>query len=243
MISAHSEYLDRVIEKLNAIKENEQLLEDCAKMIYRVVINGGFLYIFGTGHSHMFAEELFYRAGGMLRVWPILDEKLMLHISASESTEYERESGIGAKLMSEANITEKDVLLIASNSGRNSAAVEMAILAKKVGAKVIALTSVKHSSQESSRHESGKRLFEVSDIVLDNAGEWGDACIEVGGAKVSPTSTVIGCAMLQAIIARVVELGFENGVDIETFSSSNISGGDEHNAELLEKYKPLIKML
>ena len=40
---------------------------------------GGMIYAFGTGHSHMLAEELFYRAGGLLKVYPILVEPLMLH--------------------------------------------------------------------------------------------------------------------------------------------------------------------
>ena len=64
-----------------------------ASMIADTMQQDGWLYIFGTGHSHMLAEEIFYRAGGMVRVKPILETGLMLHESASKSTELERLSG------------------------------------------------------------------------------------------------------------------------------------------------------
>lgn len=112
----------------------------------------------------------------------------------------------------------------------------MALLAKQKGAKIIALTSLQHSSDQASRHPSGKRLFELSDVVLDNLGEVGDACIQTKNSKVAATSTVIGCAILEAIVARVVEIGDSEGVQIETFASSNVDGGDAANQKLLDKY-------
>ena len=51
----------------------------------------GFLYAFGTGHSHMVAEEIFYRAGHLARAVPILEETLMMHLNATEATYLERE--------------------------------------------------------------------------------------------------------------------------------------------------------
>ncbi len=65
-----------------------------AEMVAETVGQGGLVHAFGTGHSHMLAEELFYRAGGLAAVNPILVDSLMLHTGAERSTELERRRGI-----------------------------------------------------------------------------------------------------------------------------------------------------
>ena len=243
MNKAHERYLNCVSEKLASVRANIDPIEQTAQTIYKSFCDGGFLYAFGTGHSHMFAEEIFYRAGGLVRVKPIFDDRLMLHIGASQSTVYERQSGLSQKLLPAGSITEKDVIIIASNSGRNAVAIEIAENAKQAGAKVVALTSLRHSMAQKSRHPSGKRLFEIADLVLDNFGEVGDACIALTETTVAATSTVIGSAILEAIVARVAELGEEHGAPVETFKSSNVDGGDAINKKLIEKYKAAISIL
>ena len=46
----------------------------------------------------------------------------------------------------------------------------------------------------------------MADIIIDNGGVVGDAAVAVNGEKVAPTSTVINAAIINAIVARVVEL-------------------------------------
>jgi uncharacterized phosphosugar-binding protein len=96
-----------------------------------------------------------------------------------------------------------------------------------------------------SRHKSGLRLFEVADLVLDNLGVPGDACISYEGfdGKAAPTSTAIGAALLQAAAAQAVEYILEDGGTPEVFASSNIDGGDGINEAYLEKYRGKIKFL
>lgn len=236
MAFASLEYLNCVLDKLEKVRANATPIEQASRVIFESLSNEGYLFVFGSGHSHMLAEEIFYRAGGLARVKPIFDDRLMLHVKASQSTSYERQSGLSKQLLERHRLTSKDVIIIASNSGRNNAIVEMAQLAKEKGAKVIALTSLMHSASQTSRHPSGKRLFEVSDVVLDNFGEIGDACVQVKSGKVAATSTVVGCAILEAIVARVAELGDSKGIRIETFASSNVDGGDSKNQSLIEKY-------
>ncbi|MCP3762724.1 SIS domain-containing protein [Domibacillus sp. A3M-37] len=43
-----------------------------AEWISDCVQKGGVIHVFGCGHSHMLAEELFYRAGGLACICPIL---------------------------------------------------------------------------------------------------------------------------------------------------------------------------
>ena len=53
-----------------------------ARIIADALVAQRTIHIFGTGHSHMLAEELYYRAGGLVNVKPLLFDGLMLHTSA-----------------------------------------------------------------------------------------------------------------------------------------------------------------
>ena len=224
-----------------AFESQKEAMEEAARQIARCVLSGGMVYTFGTGHGHLLALEIFYRAGGMVRVCPILDERLMLHISASESSEWERKTGIAEELLQKYPVGKGDVLIAISNSGRNTVPVELAYLCRQRGAYVIALTSMKHTKAVAPRNKLGLRLFETADLVLDNQGVLGDACVEsAGGRMVGPTSTVIGAALLQAIVCRADEIGREQGKSIDFFASSNIDGGDEINEKYIQQYKPVI---
>lgn len=240
------EYINNTKQIINRIEtEGCEAIEKAAAVLSSTLINGKRLYLFGTGHSHMLAEELFYRAGGLVNIQPILVEPLMLHISASESTVAEREEGIAEKIFNEYGMSQNDAVIIISNSGRNGVIVDMALLCKEKGLTVIALTNLEHTYAGTSRHISGKRLCEIADIVLDNFGCVGDACVEVEGVegKICPTSTVTGALILNAIVAQAVENCAKQGFSPEHFASSNVDGGDEINNRLVEKYKKEIKHL
>ena len=122
---------------------------------------------------------------------------------------------------------------------------KMATFCKEKGLTVIALTNLRHTNAGASRHQSGKRLCEIADIVLDNCGCVGDACIEIDGieGKICATSTVAGAMILNAAVARAVEICAENNFYPEHFCSANIDGGDDINNRLIEKYKKEIKHL
>ncbi len=242
----NKEYFKNIIEILNNIQENcSQELEQAATLFAKAIAQGRKIFLFGTGHSHMLAEELFYRAGGLLNIQPVFVEELMLHISASESTIAERREGLAKQIFEDYGISCEDVVVIISNSGRNGVVIDMALLCREKGAKVIALTSLAHSNAGESRHPCGKRLWELSDIVLDNCGCHGDACIEIAGVqgKICATSTVAGSAILNAIVARAVEICAQNKIYPDHFCSANVDGGDEINNTLIEKYKREIKHL
>lgn len=242
----YNEYIENIKRIIGKIEtEGKESIEKTAGIIADTVMNGRRLYLFGTGHSHMLAEELFYRAGGLVNIQPILIDSLMLHVSASESTVAEREEGMADKILSEYGMDENDAIIIISNSGRNGVIVDMALLCKEKGLNVIALTNLEHTYSGESRHKSGKRLCEIADTVLDNGGCAGDACVEVDGVagKICATSTVCGALILNAVVAQAVSICIQNGVVPEHFASSNVDGGDEINNILVEKYKKEIKHL
>ncbi len=245
-MSKYTEYIENVQGIIEQIKtDGAPDIIKTAKAFKDALKNGSNIYLFGTGHSHMLAEELFYRAGGLVKIQPILNEPLMLHESASYSTEIERQEGLAESLFDEYGIKKDDVIVIISNSGRNGVIVDMALLCKKRGVTVVALTNINHTMSGASRHKSGKRLSEIADIVLDNFGCAGDACVEIEGVsgKVCPTSTVTGALILNSVVAECVEMCVAEGFEPEHFASANIDGGDEINNKLLEKYKKEIKHL
>jgi uncharacterized phosphosugar-binding protein len=234
--------VSRVLEQV--VRTQEKAVEKAAGAVAQALLGDGMIYTFGTGHSHMLAEELFYRAGGLVRVYPIMDDPLMLHINASRSSKMERLPGYAQTLLEDGpNPKEGDVLFIFSNSGRNAVPLEMAVEAKKRGVTTVCITNLTHSGQVTSRHTSGKRLYELCDIVIDNCGCVGDAAIRVGDQVCGPTSTAIGAAILQAIVCSTVEEMLRRGASPEVFCSSNVDGGDAINQVYIDKYRKEIPML
>ena len=138
-----------------------------------------------------------------------------------------------------------EVIVIISNSGRNGVCVDMASLAKEKGLTVAALTNLRHSMSGASRHKSGKKLYELADIVLDNMGCIGDASVyfEEINRNAAPTSTSAGAAILNAAVCGCIERMIADNVIPEVFSSSNVDGGDEINKIFIEKYKNRIRSL
>ena len=244
-LEPYKRYREVILEKLQKAFRQENEITSAAKWIADSLLSQGWIYTSGTGHSHMLAEEIFYRAGGFARVIPILDPDLMLHKDASGSTEVERREGYAKTLFKPYSITKKDVFIISSNSGRNSVSVEMAQIARESGAKVIVITNYAHSRSVDSRHSSGMKLFQLGDIVLDTFGEIGDAAINLEGlhTNVGATSTVVGAALINAIMVQAAAIALENNVVPEVFNSSNSNVGDAHNDLLIAKYKADIPIL
>jgi uncharacterized phosphosugar-binding protein len=239
-------YFDVIRQLLNeAERRNAGALEQAADVIATSIQQDGILHAFGTGHSHMIAEEIFDRAGGLVPVNAMLDPSLMLHVSASSSTGVERLSGYAELVLERYKVSPKDVMLIISNSGRNAVPIEMAMTAKARGLPVIALTALAYSQGQPSRHTSGKRLFEVADLVLDNCGPYGDAALEVEGLpeRICATSTVMGAAIVQALMHNVLQKLAARGFKPPIFRSANASGGDDYSTTYIEKYRDRVRHL
>jgi uncharacterized phosphosugar-binding protein len=240
------QYFQKLKELLNTIeKEEEDSLKKAAQMIARCIRAGGIIHVFGCGHSHMLGEELFYRAGGLVPINPILIEDLMLHKGAVRSSHLEKQNDFAEKFMARVNIEPKDILIVGSTSGRNPVPIDVAQIAKKRGAYVIAITSPSYAKSQSSRHKSGKYLFNSVDLSIDNHIEIGDALMKHEDFDISfgSGSTVIGMSIVNGIMVEAVKIMIENHFNPPIFKSSNVDGAEEHNRELINKYKERIPML
>ena len=232
------EYGDKIVELLKVAEEkNKDVIDLLAQKVAENIENDKVIHTFGTGHSHMLGIELFARAGGLGNVDAMLDPDTLTSFGAQRSGAMEKTPGVSDVIYDSYNIEKGDMMIITSNSGRNAVPVGLAVEARKRGTRVIALTSLQHSSSVSSRSPRGIRLFEAADLVLDNCGIPGDASVEFSdGRRVGPTRTAVGAALLQAVVCRVKEKAMEEGVDAEFFVSSNVDGGDAVNDLLVEKY-------
>ena len=239
-------YRDRVVDILDRIVATQQAaFEAACAAVATALAADRLIYVTGTGHSHLIAEEAFYRAGGIAAAQAILDPDLMLHVSASRSTQFERETGRADQVLSDYDIAPGDVVFVVSNSGRNAYPIEVALNARARGATAIALTSLQHTNRVSSRHPSGKRLFEVSDIVLDNGAGYGDACLPVGrqGLCMGPTSTITGVFIINAVVAEAVDHLAKHDVAVDVYQSANTEGAEAAADQLIQRWRSRIKGL
>lgn len=237
-------YSEKISEILKTIDKNErEIINKIAEKFVETINNDGIIHVFGSGHSHMLAEEVFYRAGGLAVMSPIFDSGTMLDEGAIKSTKMERLEGYGEIILDNYELQEKDLMLVVSNSGRNPVPIDAALKAQKEGLEVIAITSLEYSKANDSRHHSGKRLFEVADYVLDNHTPYGDAVIDFEITKAVPGSTIAASYIINGIIAEVIAIMKEKDLEIPVYKSGNIDGADADNKKLAQKYGKRIKDL
>lgn len=237
-------YFSRLDEILRQIRSTQlDAIKSCAEHMVETTVRKNRIYAVGCGHAGLLAKELFYRSGGLVTINPIFAPGLELDVSpVTLTSDIERIEGYGATVIARKNLQSGDLLLIHSVSGRNPVSIDMALEAARRGVFVVCLTNVKYSSSVSSRHSSGKRLFEVCSLVLDNCGDIGDAAVSFDGfdEKSGPTSTAAGAAVLNAVVAEAVGMFIEKGITPPVFISANLDGGDEHNKKVLAEYGDLI---
>ncbi len=234
-------YIPTVLRLLQETYERQQeALQTAATWIADALQNDHLVYVFGASHAGILTEDLVYRAGGLVPISPIFIPGLTCTVRPITLTSvWERLDGYALSAMREVPIGAGDVLIVNSVSGRNPAPVEVALYGKQQGAKVIGLTSLDYTRSVSSRSQTGLRLFEVADLVIDNGAPKGDAIVTLEGfaQPVAPVSTILGCALMNAIIAEACALLVERGITPPVFMSANLEGGDAHNARLMAHYR------
>ncbi len=239
-------YFDEIERLLKKVREQLPKIKEVAKVIADVIEGGGAVYVFGASHSGIMAEELFYRAGGLMLVNPIFAPGLMLNVRPVTLTSaLEKLPGYGNVILRNSGITPKDILIVASVSGRNAVPVDVAMEAKKMDIKVIVLTSLAYTDSVTSRHPSGKKLVDLGDYILDYCGVPGDAILDVEGIpqKIGPTSSVTGLVILNSLIVGVIGELIERGIVPPVFMSVNLDEGAELNEKLMERYRDRIRYL
>ncbi|NMB62775.1 MAG: SIS domain-containing protein [Chloroflexi bacterium] len=226
-------YFNEIEELIDRIKQSQTgAIANAAAQIANSIKNGGVLHIFGSGHGQGTSTDVFYRAGGFAPVNAILDVNLSVYGGGSpkRGTSLERLEGYAKIILLNYDLRPNETIIVLSNSGINAVPIEVAILAKKRGLKVIALTNVKQSQTDNSRHSSGKKLYEIADLVIDTCVVYGDACVEISPAlpKVSAQSSIACCLILQMIMSETAAILYQEGITPPILTSANVPGGDEN---------------
>ena len=240
------EYCDSITAMLKELVSSQRdKLEMAQSWIADGLAQGGLVYITGSGHSHMIAEEVFFRAGGAAPVQAILDPALMLHQGAHRSSVLERLEGYAQVVLQDYPIGPRDVVLIASNSGRNAFPIEAALFAREHGAKTIAITSGNYVAHVTSRHKSGRMLHEVTDLAIDNHAPYGDACLAIPNSdkRMGSTSTISGAFIVNALMAEAVANLARRGIDVDVYRSANAAGGGGDTKEMVKRWRARIRGL
>ena len=234
------DYIKIVTETIDAAYGTQkEVIARAAETIAEAIENKRNVFVFGCSHAGIIAEEVFYRTGGLAVINPIFFPGMMLNCRPITMTsKLERLPGLGKTIFEQNHPGRGDVLIIHSVSGRNSVPVDMAMCAKDAGVTTICITNLNYSGAVTARHPSGKRLFEVCDIVIDNKGEVGDAAAEIDGLpeKIGPTSTAVGTALINAIVIDAVNKMMADGIVPPVLMSANLDGGDEHNDRIFREY-------
>ncbi|MGC8488815.1 MAG: sugar isomerase domain-containing protein [Clostridia bacterium] len=229
-----------VTDRIRTLADEQQtLMEQIADAMADTVAARGSLFVFGCSHSGLLAQDVFYRAGGLMLVNLISSPGMDLATDPPLLTsDMERMPGLAACILDHTPLGAGDLLLVISTSGRNAVPVEMAEQARARGARVVALTSVAYTSAVESHAPSGRRLAEVAHFVLDNGAPVGDAALPVPGldTAMGPLSSITGTFLLHALMAMTVERLQSRGVDAPVFRSGNLDGGREYNEAMFRRY-------
>ena len=242
MLKQYLEYVQHALEM--TVNEQEGQLSRAARMLANTIENDGIIYVFGSGHSALMAEEGFYRAGGLGCVCPMLVSELMLHDAAVKSTTLEKMEELASEILIRYPISEKDTVIVCSSSGINGLPVEIARLTQAMQTKVICISSGAYKTSES-LHTSGKQLKDYCDVWLNDFAPYGDACLSVGkkNAKMGPISTITGCYLLNALLLEASYLADADGFSPVVYTGCAIENGQENNVEIIERYRDRIRHL
>ena len=182
----------------------------------------------------------------MANINAMLDPDTVTMSGAIRNSSIERLSGMADIVWDNYSIQSGDIILIVSNSGRNAVPIEMALRAKKEGITSIALTSLEQSKQFPSRHDSGKKLYELCDYILDNHVPSGDGLVSVGNCLTGAFSSISGMILVNTIVTEAAKIALKNNIPLPILASQNIDSTDPTyytNEELYKKFQNRLKHL
>ncbi|MGL1892882.1 MAG: sugar isomerase domain-containing protein [Spirochaetaceae bacterium] len=245
----------RFLNKFNELAEqfdvemNKQM-DAAVSLMVKAIKEDRLIYIFGGGgHTCLVMQELFWRAGGLANLCPMIDFAIHPVTPAYMYLAHERMHGVGNALVDYYGVGEDDLVIIFHSYGFNAPTIDCALRAKEVGAQVVGVSSSEwHRTIPADfpiRHDSGKNLFDVADICLDDFVPFGDTVLTTEGFDLPFTgiSSIIDFYIAHRLESECIKQCVVDGIKPPVWCSANVPGGDEKNADLRKKYNPRIKFL
>ena len=247
-MSVAARYVEVLIERLAEVRATQiEAIDRAAEACANSIAAGKLVFSFGTGHGALPALEMFPRTGTIVGFRPIVESTMIsFHrvwgdMGARQYRFIHAVEGYGKAILRSHRLDPTDSIVLFSHSGVNAVILDIALGAKEKGLTVIAVTSLPHSSASPSRHSSGKRLFEVADILIDTRASLSDATIRIEGldAPVGANSTSVAIAIAHAIVSATAEKLVQRGIQPLVMVNPNTAGKKDANAANDRNYEEL----
>lgn len=232
-----------------AVEEREALAAAAERLAEQIAADR-LVHVFGPGgHSNLAAQEIFFRAGGLMHVSAILDEGTLLSNGALRSMAIERTPGYGRVVIADRGLGPQDLLLLVNAYGINAALIDAALEARRRGVFLIGVSSREHAEStppdHPARHPGRQNLHDVVDIAIDTKIPVGDAVVEIAGMaeSIAAVSTFTNAFALNCLVIRTVAALRQRGIEPPVWRSGNAPGGDEANARFLARFRERVKAL
>lgn len=244
-------YLDKVISALRKIEEAQsENIEKAALLMADAIEKDELIHVYGGGgHTTLVMGEMFFRAGGLANINPVMEPGLSVFNQALKYLELERTVNYGRSIVKYFRIKKNEVLIIFHNIGINAATIDAAMEAKENGAKIIAVSSSFWQDEMPEahfiRHPNKKNLFDYADVCIDDYNPVGDAVVNVEGfdTPIAPISNLTDFYIAHRLEIATIKRCVERGCIPPVWSSANAPGGDAINAQYVEKYFSRVKYL
>lgn len=227
-----------------------QALDRAAEKVADQIAADKLVHLYGPGgHSNLSAQEIFFRAGGLMHMSAILDEGTLISNGALRSMAIERTPGYGKIVIEDSGVGEGDLLILVNAYGINAALIDAALEAKRRGVFLIGVSSRKHADETApdhpARHPTKQNLHDVVDIAVDCKVPIGDAVVNVPGMEepLGAISTYANAFTLNSIVLRTIALLADRGITPPVWRSGNAPGGDEANNRFIHKFRHRVKAL
>ena len=234
------EVMREVVE--DVLNTQQANIMKAAEILTDTTKNNGIIHLFGSGHSSLIAEDVFWRAATLANVHAIFESAVAGINEVTKTSKIEKLEGIGRIILEYNRALPPDAIICISNSGNNAVTVDVALGAKERGVPVIAITNVTYADQLTTHHSSGKKLKDVADVVIDNCSLYGDAAVEIPGfsQKVGATSTIPVAFIVPALLVQTCENLVELGIQPDVYYNGHLAYEDptikQHNDALVDKY-------
>ena len=192
-------YFEKLMENFKKVNDTQsENIRKAAKLMSDAIANDRLISVYGGGgHTTLCMGEMFFRAGGLSNINPIMETGLSVFNQALKYLELERTVNYGSAIMKYYDLKQDDVLIIFHNIGINPATIDAAMEAKKNGVKIIAVSSSAWQSEMPEdhfiRHPNKKNLFDYADVAIEDFNPVGDAVVTVPGldTPIAPVSNII----------------------------------------------------
>jgi uncharacterized phosphosugar-binding protein len=231
MTSLSSRWLSATREVLDDIEATQtEKVRQAAEVMADSIQAERWVHTFGCGHATIPVEEMYPRIGGFVGFHPMVELPLTFftritgEMGIHQFLFLERAEGYGDAIMKSYSFDPRDTMWIFSHTGINNVNIDVALRAKEAGMKLVVAGSA--SQVGSTRHPSGKTLFELADVVIDTRVPAGDSAVPLENHvdNVGPVSTMAFVAVVWMTITTVAEILADRGVKLYIHPSHNVPG-------------------